>query len=198
MGPFSLVGRSNIHSDAWSTARPGIVLAPTPSLSLKNVLEMQSLRFQIKPTQKLWVGAQQLLQQDLQLISMQANVSRTPVPKRCMKDHEMMCCKNSTMAELHSCDTDHRVYQKYLLFGSLQKNFANPFTWPLCAHTFTYTCTHTYTRGWVILSMNAPLHIYKLLLHLGGVTFTCHHPFLTSHSPLKALTSFIPLKLLFS
>ena len=129
---------------------------------------------------------------------MQAHVSRTPVPKRCMKDHETMCCKNSTMAELDSCDTDYRVYQKYLLFGSLQKNFANPFTWPLCAHTFTYTCTHTYTHGWVILSMNAPLHIYKLLLHLGGVTFTCHHLFLTSHSPLKALTFFIPPKLLFS
>ena len=62
MGPFSLVGRSNIHSDAWSTACPGMVLAPTPSLSLKNVLEMQILRFQIKPTQKLWVGAQQLFQ----------------------------------------------------------------------------------------------------------------------------------------
>lgn len=45
--------------------------------------------------------------------------------------------------------------------------------------------------------MNTLLHIYKLLLHLGGVTFTCHHLFLTSHSPLKALTSFIPPKLLF-
>ena len=62
MGPFSLMGRSNIHSDAWSTACPGMVLAPTASLSLKNVLEMQILRFQIKPTQKLWVGAQQLFQ----------------------------------------------------------------------------------------------------------------------------------------
>ena len=56
------MGRSNIHSDAWSTACPGMVLAPTASLSLKNVLEMQILRFQIKPTQKLWVGAQQLFQ----------------------------------------------------------------------------------------------------------------------------------------
>ena len=46
--------------------------------------------------------------------------------------------------------------------------------------------------------MNALLHTYKLLLHLGGVTFTCHHLFLTSHYPLKALTSFIPPKLLFS
>ena len=129
---------------------------------------------------------------------MQANVSRTPVPKRCTKVHEMMCCKNSAMTELDSCDADHRVYQKYLLFGSLQKNFANPFTWPLPAHTITYICTHTYTHGWVNLSMNALLHTYKLLLHLGGVTFTCHHLFLTSHYPLKALTSFIPPKLLFS
>jgi len=59
-------------------------------------------------------------------------------------------------------------------------------------------CTHTYTHGWVNLSMNALLHIYKLLLHLGGVIFTRHHLFLTSHYLLKALTSFIPSKLLFS
>ena len=66
----------------------------------------------------------------------------------------------------------------------------------MCTHIYIYM--HTYTHGWVNLSMNTLLHIYKLLLHLGGVTFTCHHLFLTSHSPLKALTSFIPPKLLFS
>ena len=122
--------------------------APTPSLLLKNVLEMQILRFQLKPTQKLWGWAPQLFQQALQLTVMQANVSRTPVPKRCTKDHEMMFCKNSTMAELDGCDADHRVHQKYLLFGSLQKNFANPFTWPLPAHTFTYYM-HTYIHTWM-------------------------------------------------
>lgn len=42
---------------------------------------MQILRFQLKLTQKLWSWAQQLFQQALQLIIMQANVSRTPVLK---------------------------------------------------------------------------------------------------------------------